>query len=189
MGLLEGPGFTGWRKLLWSKIEGRHILEVGVGTGRSFPYYPPDANITAIDFSQGMIEKAGNKARERNIRVQLELMDIQHLAFPDSAFDTVVSSLVFCEVSEPLRGLEEIRRVVRWGGKVVMLEHVISDRQPWAMFMNVLAPPIAAITGENINRDTAQNVKQSGLILEKVTRLSSIFRLIESRKERLYFLK
>ncbi len=189
LGLVEGPGFVEWRKLLWSKVEGKKILEVGVGTGRSFPFYPPGAIIIAIDNSSNMLKRARKKAEQQNVWVNLELMDVQQMAFPDNTFDTVVSSLVFCSVPDPISSLKEVRRVVRSGGKVVMLEHVISDKRWQARLMNLINPPIAALTGENFNRDTAENVEKSGLIVEKVTRLSSIFRLIEARKERIYMLK
>ena len=189
LSLLEGSNFAEWRKLLWSKVEGKNILEVGVGTGRSFPFYPPGATILAIDNSENMLRRAKHKAEKLNLWVNLELMDVQRLAFSDNTFDSGVSSLVFCSVPDPIQGLKEVRRVVRSGGKVVLLEHVISDKPSLARFINLLNSPIAALTGENFNRDTAYNVEKSGLIVEKVTRLSSIFRLIEARKERLYFLK
>ncbi len=70
-----------------------------------------------------------------------------------------------------------------------MLEHVISDRAALARWMNVLNWPISTLTGENINRRTEDIVKESGLNLEGVTRLSSIFRLIEARKPQIYLLK
>jgi phosphatidylethanolamine/phosphatidyl-N-methylethanolamine N-methyltransferase len=183
MGVVEGPHFTEWRKLLWSKIEGRRILEVGVGTGRNFPFYPQTGRIVAIDFSESMLKRARQKALQQNIRVQLEVMDIQQTAFADASFDTVVSALSFCEVRDPVKGIEEIRRVVRSGGKVVMLEHIISDNQCQAGLLRLINPPVAALTGENFTRDTVLNVEKSGLIIENVTRLDSIFRLIEARKK------
>jgi phosphatidylethanolamine/phosphatidyl-N-methylethanolamine N-methyltransferase len=189
MGLMEGTSIAQWRALLWSKIEGKNILEVGVGTGGSFPFYPPQASIKAIEISRNMLKRAKKKALKNNIRVQLALMDVQRLAFADSSFDTVAASLVFCSVPDPLLGLNEVRRVVRWGGKVVMLEHVISDRRFLGLFMNLINSPIAALTGEYINRDTIETVKKSGLIVENVIRLSTVFRIIEARKEKLYFLK
>jgi phosphatidylethanolamine/phosphatidyl-N-methylethanolamine N-methyltransferase len=189
IGLLEGPVFKKWRKRLGMAIQGKAILEVGVGTGRSIPFYPPEGQITAIDFSSGMLKKAQKKAEKQKLRVHLALMDVQNLAFPDATFDTVVSSLVFCEVADPLRGLREVKRVLRSGGKLVMLEHVISDKPAQAKLMELLSPPLAAVTGENFNRDTAYNVEKSGFKIERVTRLSSIFRLIEARKEMIYMLK
>jgi phosphatidylethanolamine/phosphatidyl-N-methylethanolamine N-methyltransferase len=184
VGLLERRGFSQWRALLWSKAEGQRVLEVGVGTGRSFSYYPSGITIDAIDYSWRMLDRARKKAEKGGIRVNLQLMDVQQMTFRESSFDAVVSSLVFCAVPDPLRGLNEVRRVLRPGGKLVMLEHVIGDTPLLARFMKLVSPPIRALTGEDFVRDTGLNVQKSGLMLEKVSRLSRIFRLIEARKEK-----
>ena len=178
----ERSKITKWRKLQWSRVEGRRILEVGVGTGRNFPYYPADAEITAIDLSEKMLARARRKALKQNIRVSLRLMDVQALVFADNSFDTVVGSLVFCSVPDPIRGLAEVRRVCKPGGKVVLLEHVLSDRPAVARFMNLMNPMTYRMVGEYINRRTVEDVARSGLAVENVTRLTSIFRLIEARK-------
>lgn len=178
----EGQAFLEWRALLWSRVEGRNILEVGVGTGASFPFYPPGARIIGIDFSSNMLERAREKAFRNHVKVELCLMDVQNLAFDEASFDTVVSSLVFCSVPDPPAGAKEMRRVLRPFGKLVMLEHVISDKPVIAGLMHVLNPPVAALTGENITRRTQETVKLGGFVLERITCLSSIFRLIEARK-------
>jgi ubiquinone/menaquinone biosynthesis C-methylase UbiE len=185
-GLME-RSFRKWRQLLWSKVAGTQILEIGVGTGKNFPYYPRDAEITAIDLSDGMLARARDKAATRQIKVRLQQMDIQHLQFPDNSFDTVVASFVFCSVPDPARGLEEVARVCKPGGKVVLLEHVLSANPIMAWLMNLINPLAVRMGGENINRRTAVTVARSGLLLEQVTHMSrgSIFVLIEARKERL----
>ena len=75
--VMEGLFFKNWRKRLWAKVDGHHILEVGVGTGKNFDYYPAGARITAIDFSQKMLEQASHKKDRKNISVDLNLMDVQ----------------------------------------------------------------------------------------------------------------
>ena len=174
--------FARWRSLLWSKAEGHQILEVGVGTGASLPYYPAGDSITAVDFSINMLKFAREKAVKLHKTVALEEMDVQSLEFPDNTFDSVVASLVFCSVPDPVQGLSEILRVLKPGGKVVMLEHVISSGKVSGAMMNLLNPLVLWTSGDNINRHTVKNVAASGLIIEKVADLTGIFKLIEARK-------
>ncbi len=181
-GMAERSRFSHWRRLLWSKVEGTNILEIGAGTGKNFPYYPPGAKITAIDLSERMLARASRKAGRENVKVELIRMDAEHLRFKDNSFDTVVGSFVFCSVPDPARGLEEVKRVVKTGGKVVLLEHVLSSNKILAWIMDLVNPLVSAM-GPNINRHTVENVGNSGLCVEKVTDLGAgIFKLIEARK-------
>ncbi len=184
-GMMERSSYSTWRQLLWSRVEGRKILEVGVGTGKNFPFYPNDSEITAIDFSDKMLARARNKAQKQGINVNLEQMDIQNLKFADNTFDTVVSAFVFCSVPDPIQGLTEVKRVSKPGGKIILLEHVLSANRLIASLMNLANPLVVRMMGANINRQTVENVKISGLSVEKVTDLArGIFKLIEARKDR-----
>jgi len=183
-GLVERSSYSQWRNLLWAKIEGENILEVGVGTGKNFPYYPPGAKIIAIDFSEKMLALAKERAKREKVQVHLQQMDVQNLEFADNTFDTVVASFVFCSVPDPILGLKEIRRVVKPEGKVVLLEHVLSANRVIAWLMNLVNPMVVRLMGPNINRQTVDNVAYSGLIIKHVTDLAAgIFKLIEARKE------
>ncbi len=173
--------FQRWRELLWSKAEGNRILEVGVGTGGSLAYYPQGTELTAMEFSPGMLKRAREKAIGQQAAGRLLLMDVQDLGFKDNTFDTVVASLVFCTVPDPVLGFKEIKRVVKTDGKVLLLEHVLSSNRFMAGLMNMINPLTLAILGDNINRKTVENVTKSGLVVEKVTNLGSIFKLIEAR--------
>jgi len=183
-GLIERSRYGKWRELLWSKMEGINILEVGVGTGKNFPYYPANAEITAVDFSDKMLKRAKDKASKQKVKVRLQQMDVQNLEFEDNTFDTVVTSFVFCSVPDPVRGLTEGERVCKPGGKVVLLEHVLSANRIMAWLMNLANPLAVRMFGANINRRTAENVSKSGLAVEQVTDLGAgIFKLIEARKK------
>ncbi len=184
--LAEMSRYSKWRELLWDKAKGPHILEVGVGTGKNFPYYPADAEITAVDLSEEMLKRARDKARKQKVEVHLEQMDVQNLRFEDDTFDTVIASFVFCSVPDPVRGLMEVKRVCRPGGKVVLLEHVLSANHILGWLMKLANPLVVRTIGANINRRTVDNVIKSDLLLEQVTDLSAgIFKLIEARKKTL----
>jgi len=181
--LIERSRYSGWRQLLWSKVEGQIILEVGVGTGKNFPFYPSGTDITAIDFSEKMLDRAREKAKKQDIEIALQQMDVQNLSFEDDTFDTIVSTFVFCSVPDPIKGLKEIKRVCKPNGKVLLLEHVLSANRFLAFIMNMVNPLVVRTMGPHINRKTVGNVSISGLKVEKVTDLAAgIFKLIEARK-------
>ncbi len=183
-GLAERSRYSKWREMLWSKVEGSDILEIGVGTGKNFPHYLKDAEITAIDFSEKMLSRAREKARKQGVQVRLQQMDVQNLEFEDNTFDTVVASFVFCSVPDPIRGLMEVKRVCKPEGKVLLLEHVLSANRVLAWLMNLTNPAAVRVVGANINRRTVENVTKSGLRVEQVTDLAAgIFKLIEARKK------
>lgn len=158
-GFLEGLLFRRLRKKLWAMTEGEHVLEVGVGTGKNFDFYPAHIQMTAIDFSPKMLEQAKRKQDRKQIKVHLDLMDVQTLGYADNSFDTVVASFVFCSVPKPRKGLKELYRVLKPGGQLLLLEHVLSSNKTMAMMMNLLNPLVVRLVGANINRQTLKNVQ------------------------------
>jgi ubiquinone/menaquinone biosynthesis C-methylase UbiE len=89
-------------------------------------------------------------------------MDVQKLDFPDAAFDTVVSTCVFCSVPLPIEGLRELRRVLKPDGRMLMLEHVRSEKPITGLIMDILNPLPLYIYGANINRRTMDNLHAAG---------------------------
>lgn len=158
-GFLEGLIFRRLRKRLWAQVQGEHVLEVGVGTGKNFAFYPDRARMTAIDFSPKMLEQAKRKRERKQLDVHLDLMDVQSLAYADNSFDTVIASFVFCSVPQPRKGLKEIYRVLKPGGQLLLLEHVLSSNKMVAKLMNLLNPLMVRLVGANINRQTVKNVQ------------------------------
>lgn len=150
-----------WRREILSGAYGI-TLEVGVGTGKNLKYYPEDVEITAIDFSEKMLEKARKKAMKIKNPPELHQMDVQELAFDDATFDYIFTTYVFCSVPDPVKGLEEIMRVLKPGGQLVMLEHVRSKNPLLGLMMDALNPIVVRLIGANINRKTVENIKRAG---------------------------
>jgi len=166
------------RKKAVSLASGK-VLEVGVGTGLNLPLYPDDCDVTAIDFSPKMIQKARSHVERMNLQVKLMQMDVQNLEFQDYSFDTVLATCVFCSVPDPVLGLKEIRRVCKTDGQIILLEHMRSENHLLGLMMDLLNPLFTNAIGNNINRRTMDNIKKAGLYIKRVENLKGdIFKLI-----------
>nr|WP_088187881.1 class I SAM-dependent methyltransferase [Desulfosporosinus sp. FKA] len=155
------------RKTILSQAIGK-VLEVGVGTGKNLEFYPSDCQVTGIDLSPGMLEKARIKANKLNLPVNLIEMDAQHMDFSDHHFDTVVATCVFCSVPDPIKGLKEIKRVCKRNGKIILLEHVRSDNPVLGKIMDILDPLTVRMMGPHINRRTVENIEKAGIHIQSV---------------------
>ena len=177
--------FRAWREQLWSQVNGSTILEVGVGTGKNISYYPKAARVTGIDLTPGMLEQAKRKVQALEIRsnVDLRLGDVQMLDFPNNSFDSALATFVFCSVPDPVLGLREMRRVVRPGGSILLLEHMRSPNPQIGKIMDWLNPLVVRMMGANINRPTVENVWEAGLEIARVEDLGmgGVFKMIVAR--------
>ncbi len=176
--------FVPWREKLWSLIPAGKLLTVGDGTGKNFPYHPAKAEVTGIDLSDRMLNRAHQKAQELGQPIQLREMDAQRLDFPDDSFDAATATFVFCSVPDPLQGLRELGRVVKPNGQIVLLEHVRIDRPGLiGKLMDLLDPLVVRVMGAHINRRTAEAVRQAGLEVELVEELAprGLVKLIVAR--------
>ena len=163
-----------WRRDLLAGAYG-DVLEAGVGTGANLSYYPSSIkSLIGVDFSSDMLKYARQKASQLNAPYKMELIegDIQELPFPDNSFDTVVSTCVFCSVPDPVVGLEELRRVCKPDGQILMLEHMRSENQAAGLVMDLLNPVTVRMWGANINRETMANIKSAGLSVVGEERLT-----------------
>jgi phosphatidylethanolamine/phosphatidyl-N-methylethanolamine N-methyltransferase len=107
------------------RIGGR-ILEVGVGTGLSLPYYSADVRLCGVDISEPMLRKAQQRVTELGLgNVEaLAVMDAEHLNFPDASFDAVVAQYVVTTVPNPEGTLDEFARVLKLGGEIILVSRV-----------------------------------------------------------------
>ena len=149
-----------YKQSLFSKATGK-ILLVAAGTGADFQYFAEGADVTAIDFSPKMIERATEEAKLSKADIKVIEADVTDLEFADKSFDTIVTSCTFCSVPEPIRGLTELSRVLVDKGKLLMYEHVRAGNFYLGAMMDIMNP-LAAMLGPNINRKTADNVRKAG---------------------------
>ena len=169
------------RAEMWKSVHGPRVLEVGVGTGINLRYYPPDMQITAIDLSPKMLERARSRARQLGVEVDLREADVQALPFDDASFDSVVATCVFCSVPDPILGLRELRRVLVPGGQLFLLEHVLSQRPVVRQLMRLMNPMVVRMMGANIDLETVESVRSAGYEDLQVDDLwLEIFKRIES---------
>lgn len=120
---------------------GDRILEVGVGTGLNLPLYPERCDITGIDISEEMLQKARERALEMpRHEIDLKVMDASNLQFPDSSFDHVIATYVISVVPDPVKTLFEMQRVCKPGGNLVILNHFKSENPVIGWFEWLLAP-------------------------------------------------
>lgn len=169
-----------WRRRLWDLLPpNARVLEVGVGTGKNLRWHPPDVSITAVDFSPRMIARAVGRAERESTNTRFALMDAQALALEDGAFDVAVATCVFCSVPDPVLGLQEVRRVLRPDGRLLLLEHVRSGLPVVGRSMDLLNAVTVRMSGTNINRETVRNVERAGFrILEVDDLFLDIVKLI-----------
>jgi ubiquinone/menaquinone biosynthesis C-methylase UbiE len=178
---MEGLRFNQWRTRMRERVTGKRALEVGVGTGKNIQFYPPQVEVTAIDISPRMLERARIRATALGRSVQLLEMDVQSLGFPDRSFDTVFGSCVFCSVPDPIEGLEELHRVVKPDGKLILLEHMRPGHPVLGLLFDLLNPMVRMM-GPNINRRTMDNIHAASWhVVEEEWILSDIVRWIEAR--------
>ncbi|GHC77662.1 ubiquinone/menaquinone biosynthesis methyltransferase [Nocardiopsis terrae] len=122
----------GARSRLCGRAEGR-VLEVAVGTGQNLGYYPPGVEITGVDLSPGMLARARARAAGLGSRAELAEGDAHDLAFGDGSFDTVVCTMALCEIPDQRRALAEMRRVLRPGGLLLLIDHIEYTRWPFRL--------------------------------------------------------
>lgn len=164
--IADRTGFREWRAWLVGGAHGR-TLDLGTGTGWHLARYPAGVRVVGVEPDRRVLARA----RRRAPRVPLAVGRAEALPFRSAAFDTVVSGLVFCSVGDPPLGLREVRRVLRPGGQLRMLEHVRSTNRLWAKVQDAVQPVYTPIVGGcHPNRDTEGTVERAGFQIDPATR-------------------
>lgn len=146
------------------------VLEVAVGTGKNLSYYPRDCRIVAVDLSREMLNLARKLAANLSLHISFSVADAGALPFPDSSFDTVVCSLSTCTFPNPVAALEEMARLCRADGKILLLEHGRSDRERLARWQDRHADQFAKPLGCHWNREPLELTKKAGLKIVRAQR-------------------
>ena len=159
--------------------ENARILEIGAGTGRNFVYYPDNSLGVASEPSREMLRIARDKNRPSGVGLVQSCAEA--LPFRNASFDAAFATLVFCSVSSPAKAMNELRRVVKPGGTVLLLEHVRPKGMLGPVF-DLLNEVTVPLFDDHFNRRTSADAQAAGLELIKVeTSLLGIINLITCR--------
>jgi ubiquinone/menaquinone biosynthesis C-methylase UbiE len=154
---LDRPFVAQYRRELLALADG-DILEIGFGTGLNLPYYPPDVRkITAVDPNRGMYRRAQRRIQQTGIEVDRRVLGGEQLPFADGTFDCVVSTFTLCSIAEAAQAVREVYRVLKTGGKLLLLEHGLSPQanvRQWQHRLNWLQTRLAG--GCHLDRDIRQ---------------------------------
>jgi ubiquinone/menaquinone biosynthesis C-methylase UbiE len=170
MGFFERVLFQGGREWVCSQAEG-DVLEIAVGTGRNFPYYPAGIALTGIEISEEMLRLARARAAELERQFDLRHGDAQSLDFPDASFDTVVCTFSLCSIPDDARAVAEARRVLRPGGRLLLIEHVRSPSRPVRAVQRLLDPLTVRFEGDHLLREPLVHLKTHAFEVDRFERL------------------
>jgi ubiquinone/menaquinone biosynthesis C-methylase UbiE len=182
---------TGWyervmlgsaRQMVCSQARGR-VLEVAIGTGRNLPFYPADAALTGVDLSGVMLAGARRRAAELGVDVKLCMADAQALPFADACFDTVVCTLGLSSIPDDHAAVMQMYRVLRPGGRLLLLGHVASRHRPVRVAQLVVQRYSQRLTGDRQLRRTLPVVEAAGFHVERRTvRRAGVIELLAASK-------
>lgn len=166
-----------WERRLWpggrewvcSRAKG-DILEIAVGTGLNLPHYPPDVQLTGIELSPEMLEVARLRSAELGRDVDLRIGDAQELDLPDESFDTVVCTLALCSIPDHRRAVAEAKRVLRPGGRFLLLEHVRSPLFVVRAVQRLLDPITRLLESDHLVREPLEPLRAEGFEIEALER-------------------
>lgn len=157
----ERAFFATGREWVCSRARGR-VLEVGVGTGRNFPFYPAEVTVVGVDVSPAMLDIARRRAAESTMDIELGVADAEALPFADNSFDTVLSTISLCAIPDHRAAIVEMSRVLRPGGRLLLLDHIGSNWWPIWAGQWLLELVTSRSAGEHMTRRPAKLLPDAG---------------------------
>ena len=145
------------------------VLEVGAGTGSNFALYNPEQveRVEAVEPDSTMLRYARERLKTARVPITLTQAPVETLPFEDETFDSAVATLVFCSVTDPMRGLNEVRRVLKPGGILLLIEHVRAQGAFAQQLQNIITPVTKRVAGNcHWNRDTERSIINADFEIE-----------------------
>ena len=182
--LCEKILFRDGRRWVCSRAHG-DVLEVAIGTGLNLAFYPDGVRLTGVDLSPAMLGIAHQRARELGMEVDLLEGDAQSLLFADESFDTVVCTLSLCNIPDDRRAVAKMKRVLRPGGRLLLLDHVRAASRLGRAVQRALEVVMVRLGGEHLLRRPLEHVRAEGFWIEEQERykLGIIERLAARKPE------
>lgn len=143
---------------------GERVLIVGAGTGLDLDYLPANACITAVDLTPAMIARLRRRAERLGLKVDARVMDGQVLEFADGIFDAVILHFIVAVVPDPVRCVKEASRVLRRGGRAVIVDKFVPDGRRVPFILRLLNP-LARMIATDITRQLKTILNDSGLVV------------------------
>lgn len=158
-----------WRRRLLQHAQGS-VLEVAVGAGANFTFYPPGVTVTAVDLSSAMLAAADHAARQAGVSATLVHDDIAHCQFGVGQFDTIVSTLGLCSWPRPVETLQQLRTWLKPGGTLLAMEHGLSVVPPLNLVLYAMDPVQHALVGCHAARRPLALIHAAGFQAQRVER-------------------
>ncbi|HSP80640.1 MAG TPA: methyltransferase domain-containing protein [Myxococcaceae bacterium] len=145
---------------------GERVLLLGAGTGEDLPFLPAEASVSAIDITPAMVARIQRKARRLGREVDARVMDGQALSYPDGSFDAVILHLVLAVIPDPIACIKEVERVLKPGGRAVVLDKFVPDGRGTGLGRRLLNVATNAVFSD-ITRQLGPIVSATGLTLTR----------------------
>jgi len=172
MRFFERLQFAGGHEWVCAQASG-DVLEVAIGTGRNLALYPRSVRLTGLDLSPAMLDIARARAAALGIEVDLREGDAQALPFGDESFDAVVCTLGLCGIPDHRAAIAEMHRVLRPGGKLLLLDHIGSHHRVLLLAQRLQEQITVRMMGDHQTRRPLPLVEQAGFVVQRSERLKA----------------